>query len=190
MVNFKAACNSCRSLSDFSTVIMTADDVDVFDKSDLIDTIDESSQTCPNCGKQGNMQILTFQVGNLIYDLQNPSQFGRFVLRAEKTNNEIGKCELASDNNSFTPYDYLNAISIFEDELTSKRNNETDKIEKELFSQKDGTLFFSAKTQDDNPFIIPFGFSTYGFSYEEISKILTDLRSELRKSLKNNNMPI
>lgn len=54
----------------------------------------------------------------------------------------------------------------------------------------DGSFTFSAKIQDEPPYAIPFGISTYGFSYDEIDKILIDLNEQIRTRLRENNMTI
>lgn len=192
VINYSGVCRSCRHLNNFTSVIWSEDEIENPSRDDLSENIDENDVTCPDCGRSGVIRIIFFKFSNLIFDMQDEPQEGRINLNGQKANSQIENCDLGADNSSFSLYDYYNALIIFEKELEKLRklnqSNEQGDL-KTLKSLPEGSFIFSAKLNEENPYIIPFGVSTYGFSYEEIDKILSDLSKEIRARLEQSNMP-
>ncbi len=192
VIHYTGGCRNCRGLNNFSTLIVSEEEMNSLSRDELVDTIDENQESCPDCGRRGTIKIFIFKIGNLIYDMQTSPQSGRITLRAEKENSNLETCELGADNSSLSFYDYYNALAIFDNELETLRTKNQSSEQGELQTLQTlpkGGLIFSAKLNLESPYIIPFGVSMYGFSYEEVYKILSDLKQQIRTRLKEGNMP-
>jgi hypothetical protein len=179
-------------MNNFSSVIWSEDEIDNLSREELSENVDENEVNCPDCGRSGTVGTVFFKLNDLIIDMQRSTQKGRITLNGSKANSILNSCDLGADNGEFSFYDYLNALTIFDTELTKLReknqSNEQGGLQT-LKSEPDGGFIFSAKLNDESPYIIPFGVSTYGFSYEEIDRILMDLRKETKARLEQSNMP-
>jgi hypothetical protein len=161
-------------------------------REDLDENVDENEVSCPDCERSGAIRIVFFKINDLIIDMQRNPLKGRINLNGKKINSQLDSCDLGADNREFSLYDFLNALTIFDSELSKLRAknlaNEQGELQT-LKSETEGSFIFSAKLNDESPYIIPFGVSTYGFSYEEIDRILMDLRKETKARLEQSNMP-
>lgn len=191
VIHYTGLCRNCRHINNFSSMLRCDYEIDTLSREEFAENFDENRQPCPDCGSNGMMRILFFKFNELIVDLQNEPSAGRIILQGHKSKSQLRSCDLGADNSNFGLYDYYNALSIFNKELDKLREKEME-IEqdnlKTLKPENDGTFTFSSKFSNKTPYIIPFGTSIYGFSYEEIKKILIDLRKEVKGQLDQNNM--
>lgn len=192
VIQHTGICRSCRHLNNFSSVIWSEDEIDNLSREELSENVDENEVTCPDCGKSGAIRTVFFKLNDMIIDMQHEPKKGRITLNGTKANSQLDSSDLGADNGEFTLYDYLNALTLFDDELRKlqikNQSNEQGELQT-LKSEPEGSFIFSAKLNDESPYIIPFGVSTYGFSYEEIDRILRDLRKQTKARLEQSNLP-
>jgi hypothetical protein len=192
VINYTGLCRNCRHINNFSSILRSEYEIDNLSREEFVENFDENIQPCPDCGRDGMMHFLFFRLNELIIDLRNEPQTGRIILQGQKLKSQLRSCDLGADDSNFGLYDYYNALTIFDKELAKLRaknqDNEQGSLET-LKSESDGSFTFSAKFSDEPPYIIPFGVSTYGFSYEEIKKILMDLRRDIKSQLQQSRIP-
>ena len=190
-INYAAGCKNCRRANMFATVLMSDVEIESLSRTELQEEIDQSTITCPECGEEGYMNILFFKINDIIYDMEYPPVNGRITLEAEKRNGQIVTCKLVPNANGFGSYDCLNtlntiqkALAFFHNNWLTNENRNPDSYQ----SRPDGVFSFPVKFIEEPPYISIKGYSSRGFSLEEMNSLILKLRREITDDLTRNNM--
>jgi hypothetical protein len=190
-ISYAAGCENCRQANMFISVLISNNEIESLSRTELQEKIDQSTITCPECGEEGYMNILFFKINDIIYDMEYPPVNGRITLEAEKRNGQIVTCKLVPNTNGFGSYDCLNTLNTIQKNLALFHNNwlTNEKRNPDSFqSRTDGVFWFPVKFIDEPPYISIKGYSSQGFSFEEMNSLILKLRREITDVLTRNNM--
>ncbi len=152
-------------------------------REDLLDLIDYGEDLqCSHCNAIGNFKLLTITFQEIIHEIKNQLQEGMIKLIAEKHEGNKVKIQLstAPSYRQCTTVDIINALTTISKELLSIKNLSELGAENNLEKSDNGRIMFSVELFLQPPYYRYVENSSYffGFSYEEIEKLVESLKGE------------
>jgi hypothetical protein len=160
-------------------------------RSDLLEEAEPHRIVCPSCHERGHMRILFFKLNDMYYDMEYPPKKGFVTLEVKKRNNEIISGELFPSVNGFGSYDCLNALTVIRERLAFFHNNWMSNKNPDparFKSLSDGDFSFPVQLLDEPPYISTKGYSSKGFSFEEMNNFIRNLKQTITDNLTENSM--
>ena len=182
-IQYYACCLSCEQKGGLIKVVISNDIIENPSNSQLMELINYGHDaTCPSCGVEGNFDIEMIVFEDLYFEpLEVPSD-GSLGIEMIKKNGALDNINLRASFQNPKKVDILNSITIVLQHMAKlKEDYDNGSSSTNHFVKDDnGSLYFTVQLNESPPYITPWQATNYGFSYDEATDELENLRDQYK----------